>query len=47
MHGASAFYFAEQFAAPITPFVTLGTHVAFGGGLFYGVQKFFEEVEKT
>src|SRR3981081_2403289 len=26
--------------------VSVATHLAFGGGLFYGVLKFFEEVEK-
>ena len=29
-----------------SPIITIAAHFAFGGGLFYGVQKFFEEVEK-
>jgi hypothetical protein len=32
--------------AATTSLLSIGAQLAFGGGLFYGVQKFFEEVEK-
>jgi hypothetical protein len=34
-------------AATNSLLASVGLHFAFGGGLFYGVQKFFEAVEKT
>jgi hypothetical protein len=37
----------EATTGPISWLVEAGTHIGFGFGLFYGITRFFEEVEKS